>query len=153
MGDMLRGGDGAAVLVGDGQQLTPRIVGVSGQEVAIAIGKGNDVTLQVFEEIERGAVVLDTADAVLIVVQGDELVVCPGLPMHKCTIWAKICQQTNSPPCRSRVGSRWGRELIEDWWEGHLNKRELSDYVLVFSFFSHCFGVPLYSTMIFESLP
>jgi len=76
MRNVLRRGNGVAVLVGDGQQLTPRIVGVSGQEVAIAIGKGNDVTLLVLEEVECGAVVLNSADAVLIVQQRNKLVVC-----------------------------------------------------------------------------
>ena len=58
----------------------PGIVGVLGDGLAVLVGDGDDVALQVFEEVEAHAAVVQAADGVLVIIQGDDLGIVPRFP-------------------------------------------------------------------------
>ena len=65
------GGDGAVGGIrGDGTY-TPGIVGIASNHVTVVIRNSNDVALEVFQEVIGDIVIQNTADAVLVVVQGN----------------------------------------------------------------------------------
>ena len=55
----------------------PRVVGVFRNDLCILIRNGNDVTLQVLEEVIRFAIILDTAYRIFIVIHRDNGVAAP----------------------------------------------------------------------------
>ena len=73
---------GGAVL-GDGA-LTPGVVAVADHLVAVLVGHGDDIALQVLPEEISYVVILDAADGFLVVVQGNERIAVPGFLMPVC---------------------------------------------------------------------
>ena len=57
----------------------PSVVGVACDHLALVVGNGNDVALKILDEVIGNSVVENTANAVLVVVKGNEGVVAPGL--------------------------------------------------------------------------
>jgi len=46
--------------------------------LTVLVGDGNDIALEVFQEVIGRIIIQDAADAVLVVVQGDQNVIAPG---------------------------------------------------------------------------
>ena len=57
----------------------PRIVGVSCNSLCILVNDGNDVALQVLQEVVGSTIVENTAYGILIIVERNERVVTPDL--------------------------------------------------------------------------
>ena len=54
--------------------------------MTVLVGDGNDIALEVFQEVVGGIVVEDTADTVFVIVQGNQGVVAPGFAEDLYTI-------------------------------------------------------------------
>ena len=67
-----------ACAIGDSGHLTPCVVGISCNQYTVGILDSDDVTLQILMKIICCVVVDDTANAVLVVVQGDQGTISPG---------------------------------------------------------------------------
>lgn len=90
----VHGGDGAARdIPGDGGD-APGIVTVLRDRFPALVDQGDDVPLQVFQEIVRGAVVNDAADTVLVVKEGGQLVVAPSLTQYLSTVQEIVVSNT-----------------------------------------------------------
>ena len=94
------GGDIAVRAIPRDCTYTPGIVGVSCYGLCILVDDRNYVALQILLEIVRYTVILDAANTVLVVIQGDQGVAVPSLSQYFSTV--KNIIVSNSIDCLAR---------------------------------------------------
>ena len=75
----VNGGNVAAGGIGSDGTHAPGVVAVGGDGGAVQVGNGNDIALQVLQEVVRRTIVQDAADGIRVVIQRDQLIGTPGL--------------------------------------------------------------------------